>query len=201
MKNSVFSVTDNDLIIDILAQSSHGTLALCADNIPYAVPVNFIYQTDTLYFHGSHKGRKADMLVRNPEASFSVIEPYSLIKSFYVDDEGLACPATQFFKSVIMSGAVQLIEDLAEKRLALAALMKKLQPEGGYQDFADPIYDKHLRATAVFKLVPRELSCKFKFGQQVSEARFNRIIQHLHASGTPLDLKTIALMQAQRDKS
>jgi len=200
MKNTAFEVTDEALINDVLANAAHGTLALCADNVPYAVPVNFVYQADTLYFHGSHKGRKAEMLARNAEVSFNVVETYSLIKSFYVDDDGLACPATQFFKSVIIAGTVQLVEDLAEKRVALATLMEKLQPEGGYQDFSDPVYDKHLRGTAVFKLVPRELSCKFKFGQQVTDARFNRIIQHLKDSGSELDLKTVALMQSQRKR-
>ena len=43
-----------------------------------------------------------DILKNNQFASFSVVESYSMIQSYFSSNDKLACPATQFFKSIIM---------------------------------------------------------------------------------------------------
>jgi nitroimidazol reductase NimA-like FMN-containing flavoprotein (pyridoxamine 5'-phosphate oxidase superfamily) len=139
------------------------------------------------------------ILAQNPYASFSVVENYALIDSDFSTTEGFACPATQFFKSVSMDGVIEMVESREEKEKMFQALMQKLQPKGGYKPFEDKAYDKALKATAVYKLVPSNLSCKFKFGQNLSDERFEMIVEHLKKRATPTDIVTIRLMNEYRE--
>lgn len=193
---AAFEITDPLLIADILDHAAYGTLALCRDNRPYSLPLNFVHMNDAIYFHGSQKGRKMEMLQQNPYASFSVVEPYALIASYFSSDEGLACPATHFFKSIIMDGTIAFVTDYDEKAAALEALMQKLQPEGGYAPLNDAAYGKMIDATALYKLLPETTRAKFKFGQHLNAERFEKIISHLQQRGSDIDLSTIELMRA-----
>jgi len=65
--------------------------------MPYSVPVNFVRIDDEIYFHGAKKNRKMEMIAQNPKVSFSVVENYLLILSYFSSTDALACPATQFF--------------------------------------------------------------------------------------------------------
>ena len=38
----VFEITDEKIISEILDNAEFGTLALCVDNKPYSVPINFV---------------------------------------------------------------------------------------------------------------------------------------------------------------
>ena len=196
--NPHFEIKDQDIIYAVLDDAKYGTLALSVDDTPYAVPVNFVRIEDAIYFHGALSNRKMKMLSQNPSVSFSVVENYALIDSDFSSTEGLACPATQFFKSVSIAGRATVIESREEKARIFTAMMQKLQPKGGYMPFEDSAYDKALKATAVVKVSMDDISCKFKFGQHLSDERFERIIAHLKARGKNIDLATVEMMEAQR---
>ena len=196
----IFEMKDKGIIQKMLDRAEYGTLALCADNAPYSVPVNFVAIDDVIYFHGAQRGRKMNMISKNINVSFSVVESYSLIPSYFSSTEELACPATQFFKSIIVDGVAEVVESREEKAAMFEALMQKLQPEGKYRSFNDSDYDTMLNATAVIKIVPEKLSAKFKFGQHVTEERFEMILKNLEARGEALDLETLALMKDLRSK-
>jgi len=196
----VFEMKDKDIIQQMLDRAEFGTLALCADDLPYSVPVNFVAIDDVIYFHGAQRGRKMNIISKNMNVSFSVVESCSLIPSYFSSTEELACPATQFFKSIIIDGMAEVIESREEKAAMFEALMQKLQPEGKYRSFDDSDYDKMLNATTVIKIIPKELSAKFKFGQHVTEERFEMILKNLEARGEALDLETLALMKDLRSK-
>jgi hypothetical protein len=197
--NPHFKIEDKSIINEILDKVEYGTLALSVDNTPYAVPLNFVRIEDTIYFHGALKNRKMKMLSKNQRASFSVVENHSLIDSDFSSNDGLACPATQFFKSISIDGSVEIVEDKKEKIVMFEALMKKLQPKGGYsRPFSDEVYDKAFKATVVYKLVSDEISCKFKFGQHLNEERFEMVVRSLEARGTQMDITTVKIMREQR---
>jgi len=190
----VFEIKDKKIIKSVLDNAEYGTLALCADNVPYSVPVNFVALNDVIYFHGAYKGRKMGMIAKNAKVSFSVVENYSLIQSYFSSTEGLACPATQFFKSVVIDGEAVVVESREEKAMMFEALMQKLQPEGKYISFDEEAYDKAIKATAVVKIVVSEMRTKFKFGQHLNAERFDMIVKHLEIRGEEKDLETMALM-------
>ena len=196
--NPNFEIKDKTLIYDVLDKAEYGTLALCVENKPYAVPVNFVRVEDDIYFHGALKNKKMKMLEQNPTVSFSVVENYALIDSDFSTTEGLACPATQFFKSVSIDGIAEIVESREHKAKVFTALMQKLQPKGGYKPFSDCEYDAAIKSTAVVKIEVETLSCKFKFGQHLNEERFEMIVSHLLERGTEIDRETVRLMKAQR---
>ena len=76
--------------------------------------------------------------------------------------------------------------------------MQKLQPEGGYKSFSDAEYDTAIKTTAVIKIVPSSLRCKFKFGQHVTKERFDMILAHLEKRDTSIDKETVKMMKQLR---
>jgi len=189
-------IKDEKIIEKIIDDAEYGTLALCdVKGKPYALPINYVRIGDDLYFHGSKKGRKIEALESNKQASFSIVETLSFVPSYFSTKEDLACPATQFYRSVSIDGRIEFVDDYKEKVLALSKLMEKLQPEGKYQSMSKAVYLKAIDATRIFKLIPNEITGKFKLGQQHSKERLELIIKNLEARGTQTDLETVALMR------
>jgi len=190
----VFTITDKEIIKNILDEAEFGTLALCYENRPYAIPMNFVEVKDEIYFHGAKKGKKLDFIEHNDYASFCVVESFSILQSYFSTNDGSACPATHFFKSIIIDGKIKMVQEYDEKVEALESLMQKLQREGNYIPLQNSMYKKMINATTLFKLVPDETTCKLKFGQDFNQERFERVCKYLKQRGTPKDLATIKLM-------
>ena len=182
----------------LLKECEYGTLAISSNNKPYSLPINFVMVDEIFYFHGSKKGRKIDILSNNPNASFSVLKAYSLVDSDFSSTNGLACPATQFFRSIIIDGVIEFVDDYDEKVLALSALMSKLQPKGGYKPLNEHDYKKSINATTIYKLIPQDINQKLKFGQHLPQERFDMILENLETRSDSLDLETINMMKKLR---
>ncbi len=199
----VFRITDKKLISSVLDEAGYGVLALAGaspDQPPYAVPVNFAFLNGAVYFHSSPKGKKMTMLRANPYISFSVVRDEVIIPSYFStikgsSMEGMACPASSFFKSVTIDGVAEVVESREEVAAAFTALMQKLQPEGGYKPFEHADYDKHFAALAVVKINIEAMSAKFKFGQSLSAERFDMVVEHLEKRGREIDLRTAETMR------
>jgi len=165
---SQFEIKDKIVIADILNNAQYGTLALCSDNKPYSVPINFVKIEDNIYFHGAKKGKKMIFIKDNILASFSVVESYSMIQSYFSSTENLACPATHFFKSIIIDGDIKIVDNYDEK-----------------------VYKKAIDIAEVFKLIPSELKGKIKLGQNLPKERFDMIIEYLEQRGSEIDKLTV----------
>jgi predicted FMN-binding regulatory protein PaiB len=132
----------------------------------------------------------------NPAVTFMVAEPFALIPSTYLHPE-LACPATQFYRSVVVHGEARLVADRAEKAAALEALMQKLQPAGGYAPIRDDArYRKNLDRTAVFALPLDDATAKFKLGQNLPARKRRELARRLAARDAPGDAATVEMMRA-----
>jgi len=199
MIRKVSEIKDQALIEQMLLSGSYGVLSLMGDR-PYGVPLNYIYFQDAIYFHSAPKGEKIRLLKQNPQVSFSVVTEDTIIPSNFSSDEGLACPATAFFKSVIVEGNAQIIEDFDEIGKTFTAMMQNLQPEGGYLPFEDEVYKKKFKALVVVKINIERLSAKFKFGQGLNQKRFQMLLDNLQKRGTKIDLLTIQAMHQYRPK-
>lgn len=194
----IATITDNKIIQGILDEAEYGTLALCSNNKPYSLPINFVQVNDEIYFHGAKKGKKIDMIKQNSYASFSVVEDYSLLPSYFSTDDGSACPSTHLFKSVIIDGVIKFVDDYDEKADALQGLMVKLQQEGGFKHLSDDMYRKAINATELYKLIPSDKKAKFKFGQNFNQERYEKVVTHLKQRGTQKDLDTLNLINEFR---
>ena len=198
MRRSEFEIKDQQHIEEVLHTISYGTLALAKENKPYSIPINFVYDDGAIYFHGAKAGRKKEYMLHNSLASFSAVEPFSMIQSYFSTNDGLACPATHFFRSIICDGNVEIVKDYDTKVKALQLLMEKLQPEGKYKHLSEDVYEKMINATEVFCLHIKEMSGKVKLGQHLPKERYDMILKHLEKRGGSLDQTTIEKMKEQR---
>ncbi|TDG00275.1 pyridoxamine 5'-phosphate oxidase family protein [Paenibacillus piri] len=198
MRRKEFEMMDIGEIGQFLHEMSFGILGtLHEDGWPELTPLNFVYYNNHVYFHGSMAGQKMKNMKADQRVTFSVAKEYSVIPSYFTDPM-LACPATSFFKSVLIKGHAEILSDLAEKAAALSAFMRKLQPEGGYApiDPSDPDYTGQLKSTSVVRIVIHELSAKYKFGQNKPAAELEQIACQLRERDTELDVQTLAMMEA-----
>jgi len=197
----IVTITDKAIINDILNSATYGVMALCSDNIPYSIPFNFVELNGSIYFHGSKKGKKIDIIKENSSASFSVVEEYSLIPSYFVTNSGDASPSSHLFSSVILDGKIELVEDYNEKVQGFKALMEKYQPEGKYKPLNNKtMYEKIINATGMFKLIPENISGKVKLGQNWKKEKFEKAIIHLQERGTKKDVNTIKKMKQLQEQ-
>ncbi|WP_338552301.1 pyridoxamine 5'-phosphate oxidase family protein [Paenibacillus sp. KS-LC4] len=199
MRRKEFAIgsEDEQEVTAFLEEMSYGFLGTArADSAPSITPLNYIYLNGNIYFHGSRVGDKMALLGADPRVTFCVAKEYAIIPSHFTDPL-MACPATAFFKSVIIEGTASVVEDLMEKGEALQALMNKLQPEGGHLPIAgdDPAYRGRLKGVAVVKIVPQQMNAKFKFGQNADEHKREAITTGLLARERELDAETVDLMR------
>ena len=196
MRRTEFDVKDENSINEVLQASEYGTLSLISDGKPYVVALNFVFFENSIFFHGAKEGRKIEAIKSNPNVSFLVVKPYSFIPSYFSDTMA-ACPATQFFASVLFEGKVSFIEDGNIKAKVLNALMKKFQSEDSFEEIAyeKAMYTKMLDKTAIFELKPESISCKIKVEQNLNEEKKNRLIEKLKSRDSKIDEETIKQMK------
>jgi len=197
MRRSEFAMEEQEELARFLEEMSFGVLGTLGDDgYPELTPINFVYYENSLFFHGSRVGQKMRNLAARPQVTFSVAKEYAIVPSYFSNDK-LACPATAYFKSVIIKGEAEIVSDLAGKAAALGAFMRKLQPEGGYApiDPADPDYAPQLKATSIVRIRIHEMTGKFKFGQNLREEPFRKVTDGLERRGRELDADTVRLMR------
>ncbi len=194
MNKKQFKITDKKLINEVLNRAEYGVLALY-DEKPYAVPVNFVHLGGAVYFHGSPRGKKMRMLRANNSVSFNVVADSVLIPSYFSSTENLACPASAFYKSIIIDGETEVVGSREELAKVFSAMMEKLQPEGRYKSFESCEYDDSFSEVSVVKIRVHQISAKFNFGQYLNQERFQMVIEHLEKRGEQIDLLTANTMR------
>ena len=150
MRRNEKEVKDIEEIEGILKRAKICRLGLCADNIPYVVPMNFGYKNNSLYLHSAKAGKKMDILKLNPTVCFEVEGDTEL-----VDGGEVACKWGMKFISVIGLGRARIIEDRTEKKEALDVLMAQYAKEQNYE-----YNDKHIDAVEMIEIKIDEISCK-----------------------------------------
>jgi len=189
--------TDRDTMLAFLDAAPHGFLSFVrSDGSPGLVAVNFARDAETIYFHGSPEGEKMRSLEHDPRVTFMVADGFSLVPSYFRDPER-ACPATQYYKSVVVHGAARIVATREEKALGLQAIMEKLQPEGGYRPITagDRFYRKSMDTTAVVALPITEMTAKFKFGQNLPKRKRALVADQLIERGAGRDGETAEAMR------
>jgi len=89
----------------VLNRAEVGRFALCDGSTPYVIPVNFAYLDGKIGFHCDWKGKKLDLLAKNPRCCFEVDE-YMGEVSYHYD---ALCHLD--YDSVIATGAARVERD------------------------------------------------------------------------------------------
>ena len=150
---------------------------------------------DAVYFHASKHSALAQRM--GCRGVVSAVKKTVTIPSHFRDPER-ACPATTYYESVMARGVLELVESMETRASALAALMRHLQPEGGYRPItaASPLYEKPLRSLCVFRLSLDVIDGKLKMGQRCSEAQREGIFSGLWRRGALGDLEALEKIRA-----
>jgi len=119
MRRSDKQITDSTGIEAILRNSEICHLAMVDDGKPYVVPMNFGYADRALFFHSAPEGRKINVIEKNPDVCFSIIDRNDLVKG------EKACSWTAKYSSVIGTGTAAVIRDKSEKEKGMSILMKQ----------------------------------------------------------------------------
>jgi nitroimidazol reductase NimA-like FMN-containing flavoprotein (pyridoxamine 5'-phosphate oxidase superfamily) len=140
MRRKEKEITEKAAIEAIIKKSLVCRLALSDNNSPYIVPLCFGYKDKVLYFHGSQKGKKIDIIKKNQKVCFEFDTNTEIVKA---DN---ACHWTMKYRSVIGFGKAVLLEDTEEKRKAFNIIMSQ------YSDGTFEYNDSILKKTFVIKV-------------------------------------------------
>ena len=122
MTKREFTITDEQQLRSILDSAKVLRLGLAVDNVPYIYPMNYGYRMEEgrlkLYLHSAARGRKLELLRKNPNVCFE-------LDCDYVPFEGrVACQYGLSYSAVSGRGRAVLVEDVEEKMEAMRSLMK-----------------------------------------------------------------------------
>jgi nitroimidazol reductase NimA-like FMN-containing flavoprotein (pyridoxamine 5'-phosphate oxidase superfamily) len=152
MRRNDREIKDPAEIRQILKQGKFATIALCRENEPYLVTLNYGFDSEgnALYFHCAPKGLKLDFLARNPQVCATVIEDHG-----YVQTE-----CDHHYRSVVLWGVLSLVEDLTEKRHAVEVMQNHLETEPATVRAKSPVTDASFAQVAILRLTIEESAGK-----------------------------------------
>lgn len=198
MRRKEFDMSEDRREIEaFLQEMTHGFLGTTGpDGWPSVTPLNYVFENGAVYFHGARIGAKMNAIAADARVTFTVTKEYAIIPSYFTDPV-MACPASTYFKSVVIFGYAREVDDAEEKAAALSSFMRKLQPEGGYKTIAadDKDYAPRLKGVCVVKIEADRITAKFKFGQNMKEDKRTHVMQMLTQRNLPLDAEAAALMR------
>lgn len=148
MRKHKKEITDRATIDAVIHGSRVCRLGMSDEGQPYVVPLCFGYDGECVYFHCAWKGRKLDILRKNPRVCLEFDLAKRVIESEH------ACGWDMEYQSVIGFGTAEIIDDVAEKEKALHALMTQ------YSDREFSFPEAKLKLTAVIKVSIDTLSGK-----------------------------------------
>lgn len=119
LRRKDFKIQSQHQVDDIMNSSLYGVLStIGTDGYAYGVPLNFAYLNDAIYIHCAGDGLKLDNIAYNDKVSFCVVGGTELLEEKF----------TTHYESVIAFGKASLVDDDAEKKAALDALIYKYSP-------------------------------------------------------------------------
>ena len=158
MRQKKLECTDQSKIDEFLLTAKTGFLGLADGQIPYVIPLNFVWLNGAIYFHGAAEGRKVSIIEENPNACFTVSEDLGTITN------PVPAKTDTAYMSVMVFGEAAAVTNLDEAVLAMQEMLNKYVP--GYYDkaLASSHVDKYRSSlgsrTVIYKINAIELTAK-----------------------------------------
>jgi len=185
-------IKSKNKIIKFLNEEDTGRISSIDEHgFPQIIPMNFVFLNDSVYMHSHIRGEKIENIKRNSKVGFEVDRNLEFLPSYFSDPEDASLADTLYI-SVVIKGEALLVENNEEKVLALNGLMKKYQPEGRYKPM-DKDMDV-LDATAVIKIIPKEMNGKYKIGQNMSKEEKIDLANKIKDRNSKTSRETLAIM-------
>ncbi len=152
---------DRATIYPILDEALICHVGFAVEGQPYVIPTGFARIGDDLFIHGSSASR----MLRNIASGIDICVTVTLL-------DGLVLARSAFhhsmnYRSVVILGKAELVEDADEKNKALEAFTEHIIP-GRWAEVRWPT-ELELKATSVLKLPIEEASAKIRTGDPVDD--------------------------------
>ena len=152
---------DREVINAILDEGFICHVGFAVDGRPFVIPTGFARVENKLLIHGSQASR----MLRTLSEGVDVCVTVTLL-------DGLVLARAAFhhsmnYRSVVIFGRATLVEERAEKNLALLALSEHIIP-GRWPDVREPT-ESELRQTTVLSLPIAEASAKIRTGPPLDD--------------------------------
>jgi nitroimidazol reductase NimA-like FMN-containing flavoprotein (pyridoxamine 5'-phosphate oxidase superfamily) len=185
-------IKSKEKIIEFLSSQQTGRISSIDENgYPQIIPMNFVFINDVVYMHSHIKGEKLENIKRNQKVGFEVDKSLEFLPSYFSDPTDASLADTLYI-SVVIKGNASIILDKEEKTTALNGLMKKYQPEGGYEPIK-PEMDV-LDEVVVIKIVPESLRGKYKIGQHMNRKSRVNLAKQIMERNSPTAKETLDIM-------
>ena len=193
----ILQIKSYDKIKKFLNQEHVGRISSIDENgYPQIIPMNFVFLDDAVYMHSHHRGEKIQNFKRNEKVGFEVDRELEFLPSYFEDPKNASLADTLYI-SVVIKGIASLVTDRDEKTLALNGLMKKYQPEGGYDPLTSDM--RVLDGVAVIKIVPKSLTGKYKIGQHIPPLDRLDLARKILQKNSPSAKDTLKIMGFEID--
>jgi nitroimidazol reductase NimA-like FMN-containing flavoprotein (pyridoxamine 5'-phosphate oxidase superfamily) len=155
------AVYDRGTVKQILDEAFLCHVGFVADGQPYVIPTSYGRDGNALYIHGSAASR----MLRNLDQGVAVCITVTLL-------DGLVLARSVFnhsmnYRSVVILGTATLVDNPAEKIVALRALSEHILPNR-WDDARQP-NEKELKATSVLRIPIEEFSAKVRVGPPIDD--------------------------------
>lgn len=138
--------------VRILKEEYRGFLSVLGDDdYPYVIPMNYVYNKGKIIMHSATEGHKVDAIQKHEKVSFCVLNQGSKVNGewWYI------------FKSVVIFGKVEEINDPDEKVSNLRILGDKYFPS---KEYTEDEIGKYLKNTLLL-----EINIEHMTGKTVTE--------------------------------
>ena len=185
-------IKSKERIIEFLSSQQTGRISSIDENgFPQIIPMNFVFINDAVYIHSHIRGEKLDNIRRNQKVGFEVDKSLEFLPSYFSDPTDASLADTLYI-SVVIKGNASIVSDKEEKTNALNGLMKKYQPEGGYESIK-PDMDV-LKEVEVIKIIPESLRGKYKIGQNMDMKSRIDLAKQILERNSPTAKETLDIM-------
>lgn len=105
--------------LELLQTAEYGVLSMVdRDRKPYGIPVNFVFDEESIYIHCATEGRKLDIVECYEDVSFCIVGQVNLLPSRFTTE----------YESVVLTGEATIITSEEERMHALELLLQKYSP-------------------------------------------------------------------------
>ena len=191
-------IKSKEKIIEFLNQQETGRVcSIDKEGFPQIIPMNFVYANDAIYMHSHPRGEKLENMSKNPKVGFEADQSLEFLPSYFTSPTD-ASQADTLYISVVIKGSASQVSDPKEKAMALNELMKKYQPEGGYEKLTSHM--GVVEEVAIIKVTPVTIRGKYKIGQHMDKKTRLAIAKKILERNTPTAENTIKMMGIVKTK-
>ena len=191
-------IKSKEKIIEFLNSQETGRICSIDKNgFPQIIPMNFVYTNDAIYMHSHPRGEKLENISMNPKVGFEVDKSLEFLPSYFTSTTD-ASQADTLYISVVIKGEGIIVLDPKEKAMALNELMKKYQPEGGYEKLAADM--NVVKEVSIIKVIPVSMRGKYKIGQHLDKKTRLDVAKKILEHKSPTSQNTIKIMGIKKTK-